>query len=179
MPSDTPLYVSDPESWIQKIGHEHEMLCLVIFRGSWCPFDKYYLELLGPTKPDNCYMVAWTSQGEEGANEAKEKWNIPHFDLVVGDKSAALGTYLVDDMLLPDLDINPVREDVKVENNLSDDDYPEGIVQPGMVVFAHKGNLVMHWEAKVTEENAFGAANRPEPKSKFIFLGEGSDMQIF
>mmetsp|Transcript_17816 Transcript_17816/g.29471 ORF Transcript_17816/g.29471 Transcript_17816/m.29471 type:complete len:202 (+) Transcript_17816:119-724(+) len=162
---DTPLYVSDPEKWIHQIGHDHDVLCLVIFRGAWCSFDKHYLELLGPTKPEGCYMVAWTSQGEDAAKEAQEQWNIKDFDLVIGDKTAALAKYLVDDVILPKLDVNPPRMAVKSTYNLGDDDYPEGLVQPGMAIFAHKGNLCMQWEAEVNEANLYGAANRPDPKA--------------
>lgn len=163
MSEETPLYVSNPEAWLQKIGHDHDVLCVVLFRGAWCPFDKHYLELLGPTKPKGCFMVAWTSQGEEGAAEAKEMWSLADFDMVIGDKSAALAKYLVDDVILPDLDINPPREETKKAHNLTDDD----LVQPGMVIYAHKGNLCMHWEAPVNEANGYGAANRPEPASKY------------
>lgn len=160
--ADAPLYVTDPEKWIHEIGHNHDILCLVIFRGSWCPFDKHYLELLGPTKPSNCYMVAWTSQGEDAAKEAQEQWNLADYDLVIGDKTAALAKYFIEDEILPKLDINPLRDELKAKHGLGDNEYPEGLVQPGMVIFAHKGNLVMHWEAEVTEGNLYGAANRPD-----------------
>ncbi|MGV2389322.1 MAG UNVERIFIED_CONTAM: hypothetical protein LVR29_16925 [Microcystis novacekii LVE1205-3] len=167
MSSASPLYVSDPEKWIHDLGHEHDILFLVIFRGAWSPLDKHYLELLGPTKPSNCYMVAWTSQGEEGAAEAKEKWHLENFDLVIGDKTASLAKYLIEDEILPQLDINPVREELKTKYSIGDEDYPEGLVQPGMVLFAHKGNLIMHWEAEVSEATLYGAANRPDIQGKF------------
>jgi hypothetical protein len=162
--TDTPLYVSDPEKWIHEVGHDNDILCVVIFRGVWCPYDKHYLELLGPTKPEKCYMVAWTSQGEDAAKEAQEQWNLTDYDLVTGDKTASLAKYLIEDELLPKLNISPAGDATKVKYSLRDDDYPEGLVQPGMVIFAHKGNLVMHWEAEVTEANLYGAANRPDPE---------------
>jgi hypothetical protein len=157
-----PQYVSDPEKWIHDIGHVHEILCLVIFRGSWCPFDQQYLKLLGDSKPSNCFLVAWTSQGEEAAREVEDKWNLPNVNMVIGDKTAALAKYFIEDEILPELTIQPIREELKHKHSLGDDEYPEGLVQPGMVIFAHKGNLIMHWEAPVTEANGYGAANRPE-----------------
>lgn len=168
--TNNPLYVSDPEKWIHQIGQDHDVLCLVIFRGAWCLYDKHYLELLGPAKPEGCYMVAWTSQGEEGAKEVQEQWDISSFDLVIGDKTAALAKYLIDDVILPKLDISPPRDALKTNHNFGDRDYPEGLVQPGMAIFAHKGSLCMHWEAEVNEANLYGAANRPDPKGTYVVV---------
>jgi hypothetical protein len=172
-PSDEtkPLYVKDPESWIHSVAdNENDFVCVVIFRGSWCSFDKLYLQKLGQYKVDTMKkdfgvkLIAWTSEGAEGASKADEAWQLTSqygYDQVIGDESNALANYLIDEVILPDLVVS-TPQDIKVDHLITPGTYPNGIVQPGMVWYAHLGTLVLQWQAKV-EEPYFGGPFRPDP----------------
>ena len=165
--SQIPLFVSDPEKWIDELNvtNDKAIVCIVIFRGSWCEYDCHYLEKLASEDlPENTYLVAWTSEGQAGADKAKAEWGLERYNQVLGDDTCALATYLLDEEILPDLITTP-KEDLNITKG-----YPNGVVQPGFVIYAHHGNLVCHWEATVTKENALGAANRPNPGGELVRL---------
>ena len=72
--SEIPLFVSDPEQWIAELNgtNDQAIVCIVIFRGSWCEYDAHYLEKLATDDlPPNAYLVAWTSEGQAGADKAQ------------------------------------------------------------------------------------------------------------
>jgi len=165
-----PLYVTNPEAWLHKENEAHPFLCIVLFRGHWCKFDKHYLRELGKhnlshMQSEQVYLIAWTSEGEEGAKKADDEWELSKnlgFNKVLGDETCALAKYLVEDEILPDLQTSTPKE-AHVEEFITPGTYSNGIVQPGMVFYAHHGNLALQWEAPVLETNSFGAANRPQP----------------
>jgi hypothetical protein len=167
---EKPLYVTDPEAWLQKENEAHAFLCVVIFRGSWCKFDKHYLTALGKhneshMKQEQVYLIAWTSEGAEGAAKADEAWNLTSqlgYNEVLGDETCALANYLKEDEILPNL-VTSTPQEAHVEEFITPGTYPNGIVQPGMVFYAHHGNLSLQWEAEVHDRNSFGGANRPQP----------------
>jgi hypothetical protein len=163
--SDAPLFVSNPEQWIAELNATNEtaIVAIVIFRGSWCEYDAHYLEKLADEGlPEDTYLVAWTSEGQAGADKAKATWDLSKYKEVIGDETCALAQYLSDEEILPDLIITP-----KADLNLTEG-YPNGVVQPGFVMFAHHGNMVCHWvQEVVTAENAMGGANRPNPEGTF------------
>lgn len=174
---EKPLYVSDPEKWLQELTESNDFVGIVIFRGSWCKFDKHYLQKLGDysrTKIQSqtpLKLIAWTSEGVEGAKKAEEDWSLVKdhgFSQVIGDESCALAKYLVEDCLLEKL-ITSSAEEANVQDqikNSSPGSYPNGIVQPGMVWYAHHGSLVLQWEA-VVEKPHFGGPHRPHPEDLF------------
>ena len=72
------MYVTNPEKWLNDIRNQKDFVGLVIFRGSWCKYDKYYLQKLGDYSKGkkaahNLYLIAWTSEGAEGAKKADEE----------------------------------------------------------------------------------------------------------
>lgn len=155
-----PKYVTDPEGWIADLNKAHDIVCIVIFRGTWCIYDKHYLKLLAKHKPPQSYLVAWTSEEEEISN-AKQ---IGGYDLVIGDKTNALPLYLKEDELLPDLVITS-HDEIDPGDDAPIGQYSQGMCQPGLIIFAHHGNLACHWEqTTLTQETAYGAARRPNPK---------------
>lgn len=166
-----PLYVQDPEAWIHSVAdQEDDFVCIVIFRGSWCNCDKMYLQKLGQYKVDTMKkdfgvkLIAWTSEGAEGASKADEAWQLTSqygYDQVIGDDSNKLASYLIDEVILPDLVVSDPKE-IKVDHLITPGTYPNGIVQPGMVWYAHLGTLVLQWQAKV-EPPYYGGPNRPDP----------------
>lgn len=159
--SEIPLFVSDPEQWIAELNgtNDQAIVCIVIFRGSWCEYDAHYLEKLATDDlPPNAYLVAWTSEGQAGADKAKAAWGLDQYKQVIGDETCALANYLQEEEILPNLITTP-KEDLNLTEG-----YPNGVVQPAFVIYAHHGNLVCHWETTVTEENAMGGANRPNPE---------------
>jgi hypothetical protein len=164
--SDAPLFVSNPEQWIAELNANHQkaIVAIVIFRGSWCEYDAHYLQKLATSEgfPEDTYLVAWTSEGQAGADMAKAKWDLSQYKEVIGDETCALAKHLVDDEILPDLLFTP-KEDLNLTEG-----YPNGVVQPGFVMYANHGNLVCHWvQEVVAAENAMGGANRPNPEGMF------------
>ena len=169
MPDSKPLYVTNPEQWLQEQATGPDLLCLILFRGAWCKYDKHYLRKLGhhhitTMKKENVRLIAWTSQGEEAAKKADQEWGLANefgYDLVIGDETLALAKYLMEDEILPGLKI-ATPEEAKVQDLVPKNSYPNGIVMPGMVWYAHHGNLVFQWASRF-EEPGLGGPNRPEP----------------
>jgi hypothetical protein len=172
---EKPQNITDPETWLQKLVKENDFVGVVIFRGSWCKFDKHYLQKLGKFNMDKMkkesneklHLIAWTSEGPEGAKKADEEWGLTKdfgFDQVIGDETNALAKYLVDDCLLENL-VTMTPEEAKVQNLVTAGTYPNGLVMPGMIWYAHHGSLVLQWESKA-EAPDFGGPNRPHPQGK-------------
>ena len=167
------LYTKDPEAWLHETAEKNDFVGVVIFRGSWCKFDRHYLQKLGDFSKEkmsdqNLHLIAWTSEGEEGAKKADEEWNLTKdhgFTEVIGDDTCALAKHLKEDCLLENL-ITSSLEDVHLEKSVPPGTYPNGIVQPGMIWYAHHGSVVLKWEATV-EPPHFGGPNRPHPKELF------------
>ena len=112
-------------------------------------------------------MIAWTSEGEEGAKKADEEWSLTKehgYTEVIGDDTCSLAKYLQSTCLLEKL-ITSSLEEAHLEKTVGA--YPNGIVQPGMIWYAHHGSVVLQWEAtNIVEPPLFGG-NRPHPKELF------------
>ena len=172
MTEEKPLYVTNPEKWLEEtVKGTPELVCIVLFRGSWCKYDKYYLRKLGQhhittMKNEKVTLIAWTSEGAAGAKKADEEWGLTKdfgYDLVIGDETNALANHLKEDEVLPGL-ITATPGEAKVAQNLiTEGAYPNGIVMPAMVWYAHHGNLVLQWESKFEEASGWGGpSGRPE-----------------
>jgi hypothetical protein len=170
MATDTPLYVSDPETWLAELTKENDFLGLVIFQGSWCKYDKHYLHKLGKYNKEKMHaeglkLIAWTSEGMQGAKKADEAWGLTEkfgFSQVIGDDTNALAKYLVDDCILEEL-VTKTPDELGVTNKISEGTYPNGVVLPGMIWYAHHGSLVLKWKSQGNEGNGFFTAVRPNP----------------
>lgn len=179
MADEKPQYVTDPEKWLHQLVEGNDFVGVVLFRGSWCKYDKYYLHKVGKynkdkMKSEGLKLIAWTSEGTDGAKKADEEWGLTKdygFDMVIGDETNALAKYLVDDCILEHL-VTSTPEEAKVEALITPGTYPNGMVQPGMVWYAHHGSLVLQWEAKV-EEPHFGGPTRPLPQGMFFNMDDG------
>jgi hypothetical protein len=173
MTSQDKPYISNPEKWLQEISEKNDFVGIVIFRGSWCKFDKHYLQKLGNFSKDkmpteHLKLIAWTSEGEDGAKKADEEWGLTKnhgYSEVLGDETCALAKYLVDDCLLEKL-VTSTPEEAQVDKYITPGTYPNGMVQPGMIWYAHHGSVVVQWEATV-EPPHFGGPNRPHPEELF------------
>ena len=172
MTDTTPLFVSDPEKWLNDLTSQSDFVGIVIFQGSWCKYDEYYLHKLGKynkekMKAEGLKLIAWTSEGPEGAKKADEKWGLTKnygFEQVIGDETNALAKYLVDDCILEHL-VTMTPEEANAKDMVGT--YPNGIVQPGMVWYAHHGSLVLQWESKAKPKGFF-APTRPNPAGKLL-----------
>jgi hypothetical protein len=170
--TDKPLYVTDPEKWLKELVEGNDFVGVVIFRGSWCKFDKSYLHKLGKynnekMNSEGLKLIAWTSEGPAGAKKADEDWGLTKnfgFTEVIGDETNALAKYLVDDCILENI-VTHTPEEAKVQDLITPGTYPNGLVQPGMIWYAHHGSLVLQWECKA-EAPQFGGPNRPNPQGK-------------
>jgi hypothetical protein len=149
-----------------------DLCCIVIFRGSWCKYDKHYLRLLGQhhlshMKKEKCQLIALTSEGPAGAAKADEEWGLTKdygYDKVLGDDTNALFTWLIEDEVLPNLIIK-TPEEAKVQHLITPGTYEHGIVMPGMVWYAHQGNMVFQWTGSFDEADTMpGGPGRPDPE---------------
>lgn len=117
-------------------------------------------------KSENVRLIAWTSEGETGAAKADRDWKLREeygYDAVIGDDTIALAKWLIDDEILPDLAIK-TPDEAKVRHLVTSNSYPNGIVMPGMVWYAHQGNMVFQWVAPFDESCSIpGGPGRPEP----------------
>lgn len=85
--------------------------------------------------------MAWTSD-EDGAAKADEEWELTKsygYDKVLGDATNALANWLKEDELLPNI--------ATVEK----EGYPNGMVLPAQIWYAHHGSPVFEW-IKATDE---------------------------
>jgi hypothetical protein len=132
---------------------------------------------------ERVYLIAWTSEGAEGAKKADEEWGLTKdygYSQVIGDETCALAQHLVEDEILPGLVLSTPQEARVVDHKNNNDDnnnndnnsslllppdaYPSGLVQPGMVFYAHHGSLACHWEQTTVDETTlYGATERPLP----------------
>ena len=139
----TQEYIEDPEAWLEHVTTNNDFVAIVIFRGHWCPHDEQYLKALGvfyktTMEKEGLKMIAWTSEGSEGAAKADALWGLTKnygFSQVLGDSTNALANCLKEDELLPHLvTATPTQAHVKelVDRN-GPGSYPNGMVQPGMV----------------------------------------------
>lgn len=156
--------------WLEETAAGPDLLCIVIFRGSWCKYDKHYLQKLGhhhktTMKKEKVQIIAWTSEGEAGAARADKEWGLTEdfgYDAVLGDETNALANWLKEDEILPRL-VTATPEEAHVTHLLPEGStYPNGIVMPGMVWYAHHGNPVFQWE-KTCEAPEYGGPGRPDP----------------
>lgn len=134
------MFVADPERWLDEITTSNDFVCIVIFRGSWCKYDEFYLRKLGEfnkstMEKSGVKLIAWTSEGAEGAKKADEAWGLTKdygYHLVLGDDTNQLAEFLKDDELLGQLWIGTLQE-AHVESLVAPGSYPNGLVQPGML----------------------------------------------
>lgn len=164
---DKPLYVTNPERWVEETVHGADLACIVIFRGSWCKYDRHYLRKLGQhlksmtgggggggtgnggdskkKKKSNVVekvkLIAWTSEGSDGAKKADDEWGLTAehgYDVVIGDETLGLAKFLIEDEILPNLQIK-TPEEAKVKDLVADGSYPNGICMAGQAWWAHHG----------------------------------------
>lgn len=157
--------------WLTETFEGPDIVCIVIFRGSWCKYDRHYLKKLGEhhktaEMKEKVRLVAWTSEGADGASKADREWGLTKdygYDSVIGDETNALANYLIEDEILPDIAIKTPSE-AKVGDLVTPGTYPNGMVMPGMLWYAHHGNMVFQWAAKWDEScDTPGGPGRPEP----------------
>ena len=70
--------------------------------------------------------------------------------------------YYRDEELLPKLVITPKTDAHLPKDVFISGEYPNGIVQPAMLFYAHHGVEVLNWVAKVNRPY-YGASSRPAP----------------
>jgi len=167
-------YTKNPEAWLEAVTTTHDFVCIVFFRGSFCKYDEHYLKALGTfnkstMEKEGLKIIAWTSEGPEGAARADAAWGLTKgygFHQVLGDPTHALANWLKEDELLPDLIVS-TPEEARVLDLVTPGSFPNGIVQPAMIWYAHHGSVALQWEAKV-EPPHYGGPYRPEPSGEEI-----------
>jgi hypothetical protein len=133
-------FVKDPEAWLENVAATNDIVCIIIFRGHWCKYDEHYLKALGAfhkevTEKEGLKLIAWTSEGAEGAAKADAAWGLTKhygYHQVLGDHTNALAKFLEEDMLLEHL-VTSTPEEAHVQDKVTVGSYPNGMVQPGMI----------------------------------------------
>jgi len=170
MTDDTPLYVSNPEKWLEDLTQSNDFVGIVLFQGSWCKYDKFYLHKLGKynkekMQAEGLKLIAWTSEGAAGAKKADEQWGLTKdygFTEVIGDETNALAKYLEEDCILENI-VTKTPEEADVKKLVTEGTYPNGIVQPCMIWYAHHGSIVLRWESQ-GKASGFFTPTRPNPQ---------------
>ena len=122
----------------------------VFFRGDWCPWCNAYLRdfdaQLDTIKALGGTVVGITSQA---GNQSAENNNLG-FEILVDEGNGEAKKH--------NIFITP-----KAETPLKDVDgvYPNGMVQPGVVIEAADGTVLYHWAIVPSEMNWGGATDRP------------------
>jgi hypothetical protein len=137
---DPMAYIKNPEAWLETITSENDFVCIVIFRGHWCKYDEHYLKTMGAfhkstMEKEGLKLIAWTSEGEEGAAKADAAWGLTKdfgYHKVLGDSTNALAEWLKEDELLGKLVI-ATPEEAHVQDKITPGTYPKGMAQPGML----------------------------------------------
>lgn len=121
-------------------------------------------------KVGNVTLIAWTSEGEEGARKADREWALTKecgYHAVCGDSTNALANYLVEDEILPDLVIKTPAEakvtDLLPNQHGSTAAYPNGIVMPALVWYAHHGSAPVFEWVHPCDDAGCGGPGRPKP----------------
>ncbi|MEM9449793.1 MAG: redoxin domain-containing protein [Cyanobacteria bacterium P01_E01_bin.6] len=123
----------------------------VFFRGDWCPWCSGYLQdfnekALHKIQELGGNVVGITSQV---GNQSQKKLDL-NFDIQIDEKNIEAKKY--------GIFITP-----KAETPLKDVDgvYPNGMVQPGVVIEDSEGKILYKWAIVPSEMNLGGASDRP------------------
>ena len=113
----------------------------------------------------NISLIAWTSEGADGAKKADEEWSLTKecgYKAVIGDETNALAKYLVEDEILPAL-LTKTPEEAHVKDVVPEGSYPNGIVMPAIIWYAHHGSAPVFEWVHECKAPGFGGPDRPEP----------------
>ena len=148
--------MTDLSLWLDDQIASRPLTALVFFRGSWCPFCQGYLkelnsDFLRDLRAAGGEMIAVTAQSLAGAEAAKTDWALDYD--AVSDASLALANRF-------DIAITP-----KAQTPLAgvEDEYPNGMSQPGVVILDQTGKVLVRWAINPSEMNGGGALDRPLP----------------
>jgi len=86
-----------------------------------------------------------TSQSQKLADKAQKKWKL-NFDVISDTQNTLAKAHNIH------ISPNPVL------------DYPNGMVQPGLLIVTSKKELMYHWAVSPKVMNLEGAIDRPDPK---------------
>jgi len=157
--------------WLLEKAKGPDLLCVVLFRGTWCKYDRHYIPRLGRflksrgKAEGQVTLVAWTSEGADAAKKADEDWKLTSecgYEAILGDETNALPKYLSEDEILPDLKIM-TPEEANVSALVSGGSYPNGIAMPGIVWYAHHGSAPVFEWVHPCKAPGLGGPDRPEP----------------
>ncbi len=129
----------------------HSFTIRVFFRGDWCPWCNAQLrdfnDALDRVQALGGQVVAYTSQA---GNQSKAN-NELKFDVLVDEDNAEALRH--DIFITPQAD-NPVAA-------VMPELYPNGMVQPGIVIEDSAGRVLYRWAIVPSEMNIGGAKDRP------------------
>ncbi|MEO0836158.1 MAG: redoxin domain-containing protein [Cyanobacteria bacterium J06642_3] len=122
----------------------------VFFRGDWCPWCSGYLKDFDKALPKiqelGGKVIGITSQAE---NQSKENLGL-NFDVQIDGENIEAQKYGI---VITSKSETPLKD---VEGI-----YPNGMVQPGVVIEDSKGNVLYLWVIIPGEMNMGGASDRP------------------
>jgi hypothetical protein len=103
-----------------------------------------------------------SSEVQSSVDEAYIKWKLGGFTSVIGDNNNTL-TQFLRQHYLPKLVITDCS-DKHNPNGLNAKDYPQGAVQPALLIFVGTKPAIA-WATQPTAANLQGSLNRPDPKA--------------
>jgi len=123
---------------LHKTIENSDFVCLVTFKGSWCEQDKKYLQELGEfckKQSSNVELIAWTSESQLDADRANKEWRLTedYGFTVLGDETNKLADWLRENEMLPEI------------TTVQHAGYPNGMVLPAQVWWAHHGTPIVEW----------------------------------
>ncbi|WP_189799559.1 redoxin domain-containing protein [Tateyamaria sp. syn59] len=155
--------------WFEADIASRPYTALIFYRGKWCPFCEGQIrELNGRFLKDlralGGELYAVTSQSQEGVDQAAQDWALDY--KIVSDVQNTLAQ----------------RFDIAVSPKEMPGEYPNGMVQPGVVILDRTGAVLVQWAIDPQEINGFGALGRPTPEviwAAFTAARNGSDAVTF
>lgn len=143
----------------------------ISYRGRWCMYCRHYLQQIAELKKtigkSGGRVVAFCSQNQIKADEAKEHWELP-FDYIIGDPENRFAKMLkANDYVQPIITGDEGDEGYTGKNYVSfarKRKHMHGIVQPSLLIMTREMVTIFNWRIDPSLSNAQGAGGRPDIK---------------
>lgn len=129
----------------------NEFTVKVFFRGDWCPWCSAYLNDFNDKALDKIQALGGKVIGitSQAGNQSQETLGL-NFDVLVDEDNVAAKKYGI--VITPKA-ASPLKDVEGV--------YPNGMVQPGVVIEDTSGKILYNWAIDPNEMNFGGAKDRP------------------
>jgi len=148
--SQSVVLAGTPE-WYKETLAKNEYICIVFYRGKWCPFCKAQLKdvqaVVDEMKRAGVAVYGHTAETQEQANAAQKEWGLD-FDLI-GNPDLSLAQFLAKEGIVAPV----IQPDKRYQNSM---------VQPAIVFVRRRdGAVLFRWAHVPALSNLGGAKDRP------------------